>query len=216
MKIIFITLALVSFVYADEMQRIEAIVKDITELRGDYEECQAQLKDKKITNSLLNDSTCKKYEDLYKQEKNKNIILKAQTDYNDDLLKSNKSLAASVETLKKQIKKQKKLLISKDNEINKLLNNKKICKKENVFPKLMMKQEVTTTKFKARPFRLKIDSDIYDSIDGNKIDEWSKGTSFTSNEKTDAWVKITGYFVNKKWKKSQKDMWIKKSQVSQR
>lgn len=195
MKTVFIILALLSYLYADEMKRIESIVQDITELRGDYEKCQ----------------------DLYKQEKKKNIILKAETEYNDDLIKSNKSLAKTVENLEKQIKIQKKLLTSKDNEINKLLKSgKKVCKTENVFPKLMMKKEETIQKFKARPFRLKIDSDIYDAVDGNKIDEWSKGTSFTSNEKTDSWVKITGYFVNKKWKKSTKDMWIKESNVSQR
>jgi len=30
------------------------------------------------------------------------------------------------------------------------------------------------------------------------------------------WVKITGYFIDKKWKKAKKEMWIKDSKVSKR
>lgn len=248
MKIIFIILVLLSYLNADEMQRIEAIVNDITELRIDYEECKTELKAEKRAAKSADVYTCQKhrdevvkYKNLYKEEKKKNIILKAETDYNSDLIKSNKSLAKSVKTLEKQIKTQKILSIAKDNEIKKLSKKTKnttpkkivsseICKDTNKFPKLMMKEKKKENKiekkklikkdkiisFKARPFRIKADSAVYDSIDGKKIDEWKKGTSFTSNQKTEIWVKITGYFIDKKWKKSKKDMWIKKSQVSQR
>ena len=244
MKIIFIILVLLSYLNADEMQRIEAIVNDITELRIDYEECKTELKAEKRAAKSADIYTCQKhrdevvkYKDLYKEEKKKNLILKAEAEYSSDLTKSNKSLAKSVKTLKKQIKTQKTLLIAKDNEIKKLSKKTKnttpktiisseICKDTNKFPKLMMKEKNKENKklikkdkiinFKARPFRIKADSAIYDSIDGKKIDEWKRGTSFTSNQKTEIWVKITGYFVAKKWKKSKKDMWIKKSQVSQR
>ena len=49
MKYILISLFLILSLYGDEIQRIESIVKDITKLRVDYEECRKQLRDKEIT-----------------------------------------------------------------------------------------------------------------------------------------------------------------------
>ncbi len=226
MKIVFITLVLLSYLHADDVQRIEAIIKDIAKLRVDYERCESELKDKKTALFSADTSSCQKYKELYEKEKNKNVILEAQNDYDKDLLKSNKNFEKIIKKLEKQIKNQKKLLLSKDNEIKKLQkNSKNECEKTNEFPKLMMKEKYKKqnyaekkkiTTFKARPFRLKADSYIYDSINGNKISQWQKGTSFTSNQETDEWVKITGYFVNKKWKKAKQEMWIKKAQVFKR
>ena len=48
MKIILIALILFTSLYADEMKRIESIIQDIAELRVDYEECEAKLKNKTI------------------------------------------------------------------------------------------------------------------------------------------------------------------------
>lgn len=229
MKIVFITLILLSsYLNADDVQRIEAIIKDIAKLRVEYEICESELKEKKTAIFSAETSSCQKYKELYEEEKNNNMILKAQSDYDKDLLKSNQNMAKIIKKLEKQIKDQRKLLLSKDIEIKKLRkNSKNECKNTNVFPKLMIKEkykkqsskdiekeEIIT--FKARPFRLKADSDIYDSINGNKISKWQEGTSFTSNQETSEWVKITGYFVNKKWKKAEQDMWIKKAQVIKR
>lgn len=226
MKIVFIALLLLSYLNADDVQRIEAIIKDIAKLRVEHERCESELKEKKTAIFSAETSSCQKYKELYEEEKNKNVILKAQTDYDKDLLKSNQNMAKSIKKLEKQIKEQEKLLKIKDIEIKKLQkNSKNDCKNINVFPKLMLKEQYKQQKheatekiitFKPRAFRLKVDSDIYDSINGNKISKWQKGTSFTSNQETDEWVKITGYFVNKKWKKAEQEMWIKKSQVFKR
>ena len=74
----------------------------------------------------------------------------------------------------------------KDNEIKKLLNNgKNNSVATNIFPKLMSKEKKNTstkekiTKFKARPIRTKVDSIIYDSIEGKKVYEWESGRSIT-------------------------------------
>ena len=79
---------------------------------------------------------------------------------------------------------------------------------------LEQKEEVQITK--ASTYRLSSDGAIYDSPNGKQINSWTKNTSFTSNRKTINWVKITGFFIDKKWKKAKEDMWIKKSQVSKR
>lgn len=181
MKIIFIILVMLSFVYSDEMQRIEAIVKDINELRGDYEKCQSELKVQKPTKISAKILTCQsaqnealKYKKLYEKEKQKNIALQTKS-----------------------------------------------YKQENAFPSLMMKKEYQTkaveveeiVSFKASSFRLKVDSIVYDSIDGNKIVEWQKNRTFTSNKKTKNWIKVTGYFVDRRWQRAKDEMWIKIAQV---
>ncbi|MCK4874416.1 MAG: hypothetical protein KAS26_01085 [Sulfurimonas sp.] len=181
-----------------------------------------------------NTSACKKskdqvkfYKDLYEKEKKKNIRLKAETDYTSPFFPSSSSLNKSVEKLEKQIKKQEKLLLAKDNKIKKLLKNStNECKEVNEFPELMTKKKYKKNNsytrkekiinFKAKPFQLNVDSNIYNSIYGKKIYRWKKGRSFTSNKKTKTWIQVTGYFINKKWQKAKKEMWVKIVQVSKK
>lgn len=107
------------------------------------------------------------------------------------------------------------------------------CIEENPFPTLQMKyplvtdeaQEVITKtplpqkkEYKIettepKAYKLGIQSDIYDAIDGEVYDSWEEGTSFTSNVKSDGWIKITGYFVEKKWKKAKEELWILEENV---
>lgn len=193
MKYILISLFLILSLYGDEIQRIESIVKDITKLRVDYEECRKQLRDKEITK------------------------MGAEISSNDEIIK-----------YKELLKIKDKKIISLENKLKQKSKKQIIIKKEydnsNKFPKLAMKSQYMEKKqilekvelVKASSFRLKTDSNIYDKISGTKIDTWEKGTSFTSNKMSQNWVKITGYFVNKKWKKAKSDMWIEKTQVLKR
>jgi len=130
---------------------------------------------------------------------------------------NNNTLYKRIEKLEKELKNKDNLLKSKENIIKKL---KKSRKKKEIFPKLMMKdkvyQEEELVRFKATSYRLKYDSIIYHGINGKMITEWVKSTSFTSSVKTKNWIKVTGYFVNKKWIPSKKDMWIKISQVEKK
>jgi len=187
MKVLFLILLFLSFTKADEMSRIEAIVADITELRTEYKECQKELNSKDT-------SSTRKYKKLYQKEKQKNTILKAELEYSSALDKSNKNLTKRIKKLEKELK-----------------------TKQDNFPKLMMKDKTEEddklVRFKATSYRLKYDSIIYNSINGKMITKWVKNTSFTSSVKTKSWIKVTGYFVNKKWTPSKKDMWIKIKQV---
>ena len=71
-------------------------------------------------------------------------------------------------------------------------------------------------KFKASAFRLNKDTDIYDGVGGKKIDRWESGRSFTSGVRTKNYVKITGYFINRKWRASPKEMWVKAVDANKR
>jgi len=169
MKILFICLLFMTYLNADEMTRIDAIVSDITDLRVDYAKCQKEL-------SLKKDSSTQ--QDLQKQ----------------------------IYDLQRVVKELKlKLKIKKNND---------------AFPKLIMKDKFVNNndiiKFKAASFRLKYESIVYDGIDGNMIDKWDVLTSFTANTKTKSWIKISGYFVNKKWTPAKKEMWVKIQQVEKK
>lgn len=65
----------------------------------------------------------------------------------------------------------------------------------------------------AHSYRLIEDSDIYDG-EGNVINMWNVDTVFTSNKKAGKYTKITGYFIDDKWKPAQKDMWIETKSVT--
>ncbi|HEX5711077.1 MAG TPA: hypothetical protein VFX68_06990 [Sulfuricurvum sp.] len=79
------------------------------------------------------------------------------------------------------------------------------------------KAPVTVTK-KGSPsaYRMASDAPIYNAINGEKIDTWESGRSFTSGTSSVGWVKITGYFVNRVWQKADADLWVKESDVIRR
>jgi len=237
MKILFLTIGLLSILYSDDIQRIELIVKDISELRGKYEKCNEELKEKSIQCEKSQERV-NKYKKLYNDEKRKRLLLETQIDNNADKKKSNRYLLKRINKLEKLLKNREKLLKAKENS-NENQRKKSIvttdgaslatlfkqkCEETDGFPKLMMKKqyqiesldESKIIKFKAAPFRLKTESVIYDNINGNKIAQWERGTSFTSNKKTRSWIQITGYFVDKKWRSAKKEMWVKQAQVSKR
>ncbi len=196
MKILFITICLASFLLSDEIQRIESVVQDIEKLQNDYEKCKKSL------------------------EGAKDIKIEVVEYFSDDnkYKKLLKNREVDIENLKDKIA----LLESKNKTLNKELSQKKYLKIEdkNKFPKLMpkiakplpkkeVKKEMQKIEiFTASSFKLNKNSDIFDSPQGNKIISWKKGRSFTSNKKMGSWIKITGYFVDKKWKQARKDLWI--------
>ncbi len=234
MKILFIALFLVSFLQSDEIQRIDIMVQDIAKLRAQNEKCQESLKSKETIKTDIikykkNKDEIAEYQRLLKSIRQKNVILKAQVDYvNDASLNSKREIKKYKNLLKakeKELISLKKELSSLSKKSSKSTKPIQVCKKEiddNPFPKLMSKEKVKkklkkkSKVFRAGAFRLKVDSIIYDAPRGKKIAQWEKNTSFTSNKKTEKWVKITGYFVDRKWRKSKKNMWIKLENTFQR
>ncbi len=203
MKLLFTFLIIYfSMLNAGEIQRIESIVNDISKLRSDYIKEQNNLIEMEIK---------------FEEEKEKNQILhqdlKLYSNYTEkekEYKNRIKSLENKIDYLNKSLKSNKKNKIKTRVIVKKYLNNQSIHE-ENTFPRLLMKEQYKTdTKDTiAYAYRVKIEANIYDAIDGKKIDVWEKLTSFTSNQRKEKWIKITGYFIDKVWRPSSKDMWVK-------
>lgn len=222
MKLIIISIILSLFLYGDEIDRVESVLKDIEKLRKDNIECQNKL------DSMNNSKEVEKYRRLLFLEKQKNnlyaekikILDKSATTIEKNDNSNNKKikiLLSKENEYKKIISKYQEKIKIKDNIIKSLKNQINTNSKENISiennpsQKLVIKEnaEIIET-FKASPFRLNSASDIYDSINGNVVYKWEDKTSFTSSVMTQNWIKITGYFVDKKWQRSDKELWVKK------
>jgi len=153
--------------------------------------------------SKLRDSYDKSQDELQrcryslKDEQEKNVLLLKEIDGDTKSTPTDvKIYQNEIETLKIKIAELQKRL------------------ETNKFPKLVMKDENSKLiTFKAATFKLNKDADIYDSVDGLKIDRWEDKTTFTSNQKKAGYIKITGYFVDRVWQPSDKELWIKESDV---
>lgn len=252
MKILISILFLFISINADEMQRIENIVNDISKLRVEYDECKTALKEQngvtfKAVEYKDKDNT-KKYETLIQSEKVKNSKLAEEISSLKEKNSTNDSLKKEIVRLEAVIKNQENTIQTKEKFINdlesqkntkekivfkeKLVTQTVVCKKPentNVFPKLEMKEnsvvkkietpsiiEETVIEVEAGVYRLNNDSTIYDAINGNETFYWEKERSFTSNFKSENWVKITGYFTDKQWHPSEKELWIMLKEVIKR
>ena len=69
---------------------------------------------------------------------------------------------------------------------------------------------------KASTYKIIKSSNIYNAVNGKVIYNWEPATTFTSNIKTQNWVKITGCFVNDKWQRAKEKLWIKKINIEKR
>ena len=200
--ILFLTFLFISL-NADEIKRIEAIVNEITQLRLEYTQCQD-----KLISQNKSDLTSRKEEDY------KNII----QDLNNQINIYKKDLKTKENTIKKLSLNSSYKAKTKEKSLKNLDFNK--CEVPNSFPKLMMKKEFQKKEqlefFPASAFRLNKQSAVYDAIDGDVVETWEEHTSFTSNQRTKSWIKITGYFVDKVWQSAQRELWVRSSDATKR
>ncbi|NWF67185.1 MAG: hypothetical protein HXX81_06930 [Campylobacterales bacterium] len=61
--------------------------------------------------------------------------------------------------------------------------------------------------FDASTYQLTQNSDIF-ANDGAKVGHWIRGFKFTSKSKKDGYLKVSGYFVNKKWTQAEDDIFV--------
>ncbi len=205
-----------------------------------------QLKDERDKNKILKQeiNSFKDLDKREIEYKNKIIKLENKIKKQEKLLKvkenTRKTVIVKNIPIVKIKEKEKKTLVIKEKTIEKLVLVN--CEEPNPFPKLVMKkeflQEETIKKkelpeikkivepkrkeveklerFKASAFRLNKNAAVYDKVNGKILYEWKEGTSFTSSLKTQNWVKITGYFVDRVWMPSSKELWIKSLDVIKR
>jgi len=93
-----------------------------------------------------------------------------------------------------------------------------VYKKAEVQKKSQVQKKVhTKTKTShSATYRLNRDSYIYNEDDGEILDTWAEGTSFTSNKRTSRMIKITGFFVDRVWRKAEKNIWVKSENAFER
>lgn len=244
MKRLFIAFLTLSLLQADELKRIESIINDIAKLRVEYEECREALESKTLLKAQTTNSyDCKKHEETIKLLRSKNTFLDKNLKEKAQIVKNNqnesekykkelKTKEKEIEALKKKLtllekqdKKEPKVVIKEI--IKEVIVEKKIDQKdENIFPVLMPKNtnvkkenlEIKEIEEETKPttYRLKKDSRVFNKIGGKKIYLWEKGRSFTSNIKTQNFIKITGYFVDKKWQRAKEELWIEKEDAFER
>lgn len=224
--------SLCALLSANEIERIESIVNDVTKLRTNYEVCQQKLmvaeaevkSGVKVNGSSQNDAHADKIAALEQalEASRKNERLSERS-----LEHANTQIAQ----LQKLVSEQKRHIavlsdVRDERVVTKTVEVPKPCPDPNPFPKLMMKdtapasqngvkgvaQKGETVYFKACAFRVTEDADIYDAPGGKVTERWEAQTSFTSNRKRDGWVRITGYFVEGTWRPSrERTLWVKES-----
>ena len=206
MKLILLLIFVLSL-YGDDIKRIDSIVSDIEKLREDYSRTKEKL------------SSC---QSALMDEKQRNIAISLDAT-EDEFLAKEQEYIKTIKNLESRIKILEN--IEKPNKVcsKKIVKTKiiKVKDDENPFPKLLLKRNQKISKykityFKPSSFRVKNETFIYDKPNGKKVVKWEKNRSFTSNQKTQNWIKITGYFVDKKWRKATEPLWIKSTDVKQR
>ena len=245
MKRIGLSFLLVTLLNADEIERINALVKEVESMRVGYEKCEEQLKIYKTspksaaisvkqdecetTLKNIQDGTKKKIESLQTKIKD----LESQiVEYKNKLklkTKEIKSLHKQIDSLKTDIlKKEKSLSQQATGKLSKRkclqLQKPLIIEKEKQSEQLaldsqnrvVVQERYTVRVTKPKTFRTLHEADIYDKPDGAKIDRWVEGRSFTSYIESGDWIKITGYFVDKKWTEAKKELWIRKFDAFER
>ncbi len=210
--------------------------KALTYLRAENKRLSKQLKDreKKSAATLSNVQKISKEKDkalAYLRSENKRLskenekiksLKKEIASLKDELANAIKNRDIVYKTHDESLAKLEKEILKLKNTIKKPLP--KIDKKEKKFPNLKMKkgfehlQEDDSIDWSVSgAYRLKHDAKIYDGIDGKVIDTWRSQRSFTSAVYKDGWVRITGYFIDKKWTSSKdKSLWIKRKDVYRR
>jgi len=221
----------------NEIERIESIVNDVTQLRARYEECRATLA---LMGNRQNDAArCSAQEERIRTLEAESEKLREQNRVLQHALEHATAQATQLEQL---VQEQKRHIAS--------LNTARPaeerpapaparcvaeCPDPNPFPKLAPKQleaaavpvraaepaatpEAESVSFEAAAFRLVEESAIYDAPGGKVVARWEAQTSFTSNRKRGGWIQITGYFVDRKWRPCSGDerLWVEERLAQKR
>lgn len=102
-------------------------------------------------------------------------------------------------------------------EVVALKDDTHVESKKVVSEKKEKQKAVRSEYFNPTTFHLKEESTIYNAPKGEPLDMWEVKTSFTSNERRGGWTRITGYFVEGKWRPSgRKKLWIESERVEKK
>jgi len=151
-------------------------------------------------------SAVKELDQKLLEEKKKNLILQEK-------LKTVEKKLAFLQQKKKSKRKKKEFTCKKIvSVVQKEIQHLTLTKDNHI----AIQKQVKLVFSRPKTFRTKLEADIYDSVNGKKIAKWVKGRSFTSYVSSGNWIKITGYFIDKKWTEASSEMWIKKEDAFER
>lgn len=115
------------------------------------------------------------------------------------------------------------LMMKKEKDIQPVISKEKVIlphkNEEDPVIDLTPVQENNTTGLKIEKpstYRVKEESSVYNAPEGKVVKIWESDTSFTSNISQGKWIKVTGYFVNRKWIKNTQEMWVKEEYTLKR
>ena len=98
-----------------------------------------------------------------------------------------------------------------------LLKQNKIIKtlliKKSKIKKLSTKKDKKITKFKPSVFITKKSALLHETPNGKAYMNFPKNYKFTAYEKVGEWIRVSGHFPNKKWRKMKQNAWLKQDLV---
>ena len=187
-----------------EQEKNEQLSRQLQKYAQQLQKAQKELKELQKKNAVLQTRLEAKNEEIFAKEmqlqrvqyKLKKRAQKKKT--KPKRLPKNSKLACDT---------QKIIIEKKEKQVTLALDKQK---------HVVLKERIKTTITKPKTYRTNKEAAIYDGKNGNKIANWEKGRSFTSYIESGEWIKITGYFVNRKWRKAKKELWIKKEDAMPR
>lgn len=96
-------------------------------------------------------------------------------------------------------------------EHNKIIKTFLVEKKKK--KKISFKKNTDITKFKPSVFITKKVALLYDAPNGKAYMNFPINYKFTAYEKSGEWIRVSGHFPNKKWRKMRQIAWIKEELV---
>jgi len=214
MRIIYLVLFFgMSVLSAQDQQssidRIEAIINDVSSMREELNSCvnaleSSQKKRELASNNLL---LCTRSSAQMKRELG-------------DLTKAYKALELKYRALKQRVNTKKRIQPLQLDCAKQRKSVVVIPKDDNPFPTLQKGKHSSAfalIHFKPTVFRTNKACKVYDTPNGNVVAFWEKGRSFTALSRTQTFIKVSGYFIDKQWRSAKDEsLWIKASDSKQR
>jgi len=113
--------------------------------------------------------------------------------------------------LEKRIENLEKSIVQQNQIIKSLLRKNKKSKQPSI--KKTTKKDQKVIKFKPSLFITKTIALLYDTPNGKSYIKFPPNYKFTAYEKMGGWIRVSGHFPAKKWRKMKQNAWIKQDLV---
>jgi hypothetical protein len=201
---------------AAEVEVRDANPADAEQLQTNYAICQKELQRVYRENLKLRDSSEGELRDHYERR-----ILSLESSL-EEARKQEHRTSSALKRANRQIEQLNRLVADQKRHIATLSASeapqadfpKLIPKETGIAAEAQQASEAAIVYFKAAAFETTETVPVRDAPAGNPVTTWEAETSFTSNQKQGGWIRVTGYFVDRKWRPSREEsLWIRESKV---